>query len=170
MANIFGVRRTDPPDEIISISDRGTDAMLNILLLAGAALAQTDHQKRLMVWLAEHDRKAGGGNGGFYLEDMPFVAESFEQDRQFMVNVVDAASRKTGWEKLYYKPNEEHLRPMLGWFRKRFMRLKFSDIKPDAYDFWLGEMDEDDPALNGFPCCKEHGIFLSWIGCQICNS
>ena len=170
MANIFGVRRTDPPDEMISISNRGTDALLNILLLAGAELAATDQQKRLMVWLGEHDQKAGQGTVGFFLSDMPFAPESFEEDRRFLVDVVDAASRKTGWNKLSYTPNEEHLRPMLGWFRKRFMRLKLSDINPDALNDWLNNMDDDEPAFNGFPRCKTHGVYLSWLGCQVCNN
>ena len=123
-----------------------------------------------MVWLAERDRKTGSGTLGFFIADMPWNAATFDEDRQFMVDVVDAASRRTGWEKLGIKPNEEHLRPMLGWFRKRFVRLKQADINPDILEGWLANMDDDEPALNGFPCCKEHGIYLTWIGCHICNN
>lgn len=170
MANIFGVRHTDSPDALISISDRGAEALFNILVLAASALAETESQKRLTVWLAEHDRNYGVGNVGFFLADMPWDAASFEADRQFMVRVMDAASQKTGWEVLEYRPNAEHLMPMLGWFRKSFVRLKPEDANPEALENWLGDMDDDDPVFHGFPRCQQHGAYLAWCGCHICNS
>ena len=33
MANIFGIRRSDPPEELVSISDRGAEALIDILVL-----------------------------------------------------------------------------------------------------------------------------------------
>ena len=170
MANIFGVRRTDPPEELINIPDRGAEALINILVLAASALAETDSQKRLAVWLAEHDRMLGIGDVGFYLADMPWDAESFEQDRQFMVRVTDAASQKTGWEALEYRPNADHLMPMLGWFRKSFVRLKPADVDLNALENWLDDMDDDDPVFHGFPRCQRHGVYLTWFGCHLCNS
>lgn len=170
MANQFSFRRSDPPEEHISISNRGTDALLNILLLAASELAETESQKRLTVWVAEHDQKVGDGVVGFCIANMPWDAATFEEDKRFMVRVTDAASQKTGWEKLSYRPNAEHLMPMLGWFRKCFVRLKPTDIDPNSLRNWLAQMEEDDPARCGFPKCPHHGIYLTWLGCQICNS
>ena len=169
MANIFSFRRNDPPEEHISIPDRGTDALLNTLLLAASTLAETESQKRLTVWLAEHDRKFGSGAVGFCIANMPWDAATFDEDRRFFVRVTDAASQCTGWERLSYRPNAEHLMPMLGWFRKCFVRLKPEDTDPAFLAAWLDQMDDDDPALNGFPRCPQHGIYLAWCGCQICN-
>lgn len=169
MANIFGIRRSDPPEELVSISDRGAEALIDILVLAASALAETESQKRLTVWLSEHDRNYGVGSVGFYLAEMPWDSASFEEDRQFMVRVTDAASMKTGWDALDYRPNADHLMPMLGWFRKGFVRFRAADINPDALENWLCDMDDDDPVLNGFPRCKKHGTFLAWHGCRICN-
>ena len=170
MANQFSFRRNDPPEDTVSISNRGTDALLNILLLAASELAETESQKRLTVWLAEHDQKVGSGVVGFCIANMPWDPATFEEDRHFMVRVADAASQKTGWEKLAYTPNLTHLMPMLGWFRKCFMRLKETDIDPNALRYWLEQMEEDDPARCGFPRCQQHGVYLTWLGCQICNS
>ena len=86
-----------------------------------------------------------------------------------MVNTVDAASRRTGWEKLSLQPNAERLMPMLGWLRKHFVRLKADAIVPDARTVWLEGMDDDDPVLNGFPKCPRHGIYTTWLGCRICG-
>lgn len=170
MANIFSFRRNDPPDDQVSISDLGTEALLNVLLLAASALAETESQKRLAVWLAEHDCKTGRANLGFCIANMPWDAATFDEDKRFMVRVTDAASQRTGWEKLGYYPKAQHLMPMLGWFRKCFMRLKAEDTDPKYLEAWLANMDDDDPVLNGFPRCRRHGIYLTWLGCQICNN
>ena len=170
MANIFGRSNQDLPDDKICISDLGTNVLISVLVLAGSALAETETQKQLIVWLAEHDQFIGEGFVGFDLSDMPWNPETFDADRKFMVQVVDAASVRTGWEKLPYAPNEPHLRPMLGWFHKAFMRLKKDDLSPDARADWLSDMEPDDPALNGFPRCEKHGCFLTYLGCQVCHA
>lgn len=169
MANIFSFRRNDPPEENISISNMGTDVLIDILVLAASALAETNSQRQLAVWLAERDQRVGSGTVGFCIADMPWDAASFDADRDFMVRVTDAASKRTGWEKLSYHPNADHLMPMLGWFRKCFVRLKPEDINPNVLTQWLADMDEDDPVPNGFPRCARHGLYLSWLGCRICG-
>jgi len=169
MSNIFSVRQSDPPEEKISVSDAGTDALIAVLALAGSALAVSDCQKRLIVWLSEHDRRLGTGYLGFAIADMPWEPETFPQDRAFMVRVVDAASERRGWETLAFPPDEMQLRPILGWFRKRFVRLKLEDISPDARADWLDDMDEDDPTRCGFPRCERHGALLTYLGCQVCH-
>ena len=169
MANIFSVRRSDPPEEQISISDQGTDVLIQILVLAASALAETDSQKRMAVWLAEHDATRGTGSIGFCIADMQWDPASFEADRQFMVRTADAASQRTGWQSLNYWPNAKALMPMLGWFRKGFVRLRAADINAAALPHWLDEMDGDDPVLNGFPRCKKHRTYLTWNGCIACK-
>ena len=77
MGNIFSFRRDDSPENQISISNLGTDVLLDILVLAGSALAETDSEKRLIVWLAEHSRRIGTGTVGFCIADMPWAPETF---------------------------------------------------------------------------------------------
>lgn len=168
--NVFGVRRTDPDEEKITVSDIGAETLLHTLVLAGTALAKTDSQRLLTVWLAEHDHRAGVGGVGFYLADMPWDMTRFETDREFMVDVVDAASKQTGWENLPLPPNAERLMPMLGWLRKRFVRLRPDQVSETALALWQDGMDDDDPALNGFPKCEKHGVYLTWLGCRVCGA
>ena len=169
MAGIFSIRRSDSAEEQISISDTGTNVLLTVLVLAGSALAETDSQRRLIVWLAEQKLNEGVCSG-FSLSEMPWDAESFEADRQFMVRTADAASQRTGWQSLNYWPNAKALMPMLGWFRKGFVRLRAADINAAALPHWLDEMDGDDPVLNGFPRCKKHRTYLTWNGCAVCSN
>ena len=35
---------------------------------------------------------------------------------------------------------------------------------------WLAESEAGDPVWCGFPRCKKHNTFLTYLGCQICNS
>ena len=170
MSNRFSVRRNDPPEEQITVSDLGTDVLISVLVLAGSALAETDSQKCLTVWIAEHDRKIGAGFIGFSISEMPWEPETFDADRQFMVRVCDAASKHTGWNTLAVLPRESELFPILGWFRKRFVRLKPEDIDPYARGDWEDDMEPDDPVLCGFPRCEKHGALLTCLGCQVCHS
>ena len=170
MADIFCVRRSDPDAQKISISDRGTEVLISVLTLACSALAETDSQRRFAVWLAEHDRRLGTGFIGFALAEMPWDPESFAEDRAFLVRAVDAASMRTGWERLPSPPNEPALRPILGWFHKQLLRFQPADMDPYALGDWLGDMEPDDPVLTGFPRCERHGIYKSYLGCRICGS
>jgi len=170
MTNRFSFLRHDPPEAQITVSDAGTDVLISVLALAGSALAETESQKRLIVWISEHDRKIGAGTIGFCVADLPWDAASFEADRQFMVRVCDEASRHTGWETLPYTPNEKNLFPILGWFRKCFARLKAEDTDPFQLADWLDDMEPDDPVLCGFPRCAQHGTLLTCLGCQVCHA
>ena len=169
MSNIFSVRQNDPPEEKITVSDAGTDALIAALLLAGSALAVSDTQKQLIVWLAEHDRRLGAGFLGFCIADMPWSPDTFPQDRAFMVRVVDAASEERGWETLASRPDSVQLRPILGWFRKRFVRFQPEDIAPLSRADWFDDMEDDDPVKNRFPRCPRHGTLLTYLGCQVCH-
>lgn len=169
MANIFSVRQNDPPEEKITVSDAGTDALIAVLSLAGSQLAVSDNQKQLIVWLSEHDRRLGAGFLGFCIADMPWSPETFMQDRNFMVRVVDAASEELGWDTLASKPDAMQLRPILGWFRKRFVRFQAEDIAPQSRAEWFEDMEDDDPVRCGFPRCPRHGTLLSYLGCQVCH-
>lgn len=170
MANVFCVRQSDAPDEKITVDDRGTDILISVLALAGSALAETDSEKRLIVWISEHDRKIGAGFIGFALAEMPWNPETFDSDRAFMVRVCDAASKHTGWDTLSVLPKESELFPILGWFRKRFVRLKAEDIDRYARTDWEEDMEPDDPVLCGFPRCPHHGTLLTCLGCQVCHA
>ena len=169
MLNIFSVRQSDPQEEKITVSDAGADALIAALTLAGSALAVSDNQKQLIVWLAEHDKRLGSGFLGFCIAEMPWSPETFLQDRAFMVRAVDAASEETGWETLACKPDSAQLRPILGWFRKRFVRFQPDDIDPLAKQDWFDDMEDDDPVKTGFPRCPRHGTLLTYLGCQVCH-
>ncbi|MDE7281803.1 MAG: hypothetical protein K2N36_08720, partial [Ruminiclostridium sp.] len=92
--------------ECVRMSNGLTDVFINVLVLSGSNLAQTAEEKRLIVWLAEKDQSnAGIGTVGFDVCEMPWNIEAFKETKTFLLNVIEGAKNKSGWELLEYTPN-----------------------------------------------------------------
>ena len=113
----------------LNMSNGGTSMFINILCLSGGRLAETESQKRFMVFLAEKNQNVIGlGTVGFDIVDMPWDRDSFDEDKAFMLRVIEGAMQKLGWETLGYKPNEEFVTEYLDTFRKLIERMTADDI------------------------------------------
>lgn len=157
--------------EEIHMSNGLTDVFINVLVLSGSALAVTDDEKRIIVWLAEKDQSSVGmGTVGFDICGLPWNKNAFAGNKRFLLNVIEAAKSKDNWFFLDYEPNEELLFPCLDRFSKLISALECIDIDPMALHKWLSAADASDPVLSDFPKCSKHGALLSCFGCQICNN
>ena len=157
--------------ENIGMSNGLTDVFINVLVLSGSIIARTAEEKRLIVWLAEKDQsKVGVGTVGFDVCEMPWNGETFEENRAFLLKVIEAAKNKSGWEFLDYTPNEELLFPCLDKFMQLISKIGTDNFKPEALKEWLEAANPADPVLTDFPKCPKHGTLLSCFGCQICNN
>ena len=157
------------PKESFSMSNRGTDAFLNVLLISGSPLAKTINQKQLLVWLAEKDQVISRGNSGFDITDMPWNVDTFDDDKAFLISVINAALEHKKWELLDYSPNSEIVDSYLEQFKALVTAVTPQIINKAALHDWLSDKDSDDPVNCGFPKCKRHGVMLSFFGCQVCN-
>lgn len=156
-------------DDSLLMSNGGTDVFINILALSGAVIAQTESEKRLMVYLSEKDQIVGRGCVGFAIIEMPWDKETFEADKSFMIKVINGARNKIGWEKLDYSPNEEFVSHYLDTFENLIKRMTADDIREGSLENWFASAEAGDPVYCNFPRCKKHNIFLTRFGCQICN-
>ena len=169
-----GISTSDIPvpsylSDSLKMSNGGTAAFINVLCLSGGRIAKTESQKRLMVFLAEKNQSVFGlGVVGFDIVEMPWSRDSFDEDKTFMLNVVDGARRKLGWETLDYCPDEERMLFYLDKFEKLIERMTKDDIAESALTEWLDEADENDPVRCGFPKCPKHDAYVSSFGCQVC--
>lgn len=159
-----------PQTDDLVLSNGGTDVFLNVLALSGAALARTESEKRLIVYLSERDQTAGRGCAGFAVTEMPWDRESFPADRRFMLRVIAGAQRRTGWERLDYRPDAAFVSRSLNAFACLIRRMTADEIQASALSDWLAQAEPDDPVRCGFPRCERHHTFLTCFGCQICNS
>lgn len=160
---------TEPDDDSLLMSNGGTDVFISILALSGAEIARTESEKRLMVFLSERDQIIGGGCVGFEIVEMPWDRGTFETDKRFLMQVIQGARNRSGWERLDYCPNGEIMSSYLDRFEKLICRMTADDIRKDSLSRWLAEADEEDPVPCHFPRCQKHHTFLTCFGCQICH-
>lgn len=171
MSNIISFNgEVAPDDDSLVMSNGGTDVFISILALSGAVFARTESEKRLMVYLSEKDQITGRGNVGFTIIEMPWATDTFEEDRNFIIKVINGARNKVGWEDLDYSPDEEFISHYLERFENLINRMTINDIREDALRNWLAESEAGDPVYCNFPRCNKHNIFLTCFGCQICNN
>lgn len=152
------------------MSNGGTSMFINILCLSGGVLAKTDSQKRLMVFLAECNQSVyGSGTVGFDIVDMPWDKDSFDEDKAFMLKVIEGAEHKSGWEKLSYTPNEENALCYLDKFRVLIEKMTKDDVNEEVLTEWCKDAEEEYPARRDFCICEKHGAYVGIHGCQVCN-
>lgn len=156
-------------DGSLQMTNIGTAKFINVLCLSGGRLAKTESQKRFMVFLAERNQNCMGlGVVGFDIVEMPWVKDSFEEDKEFMLGVINGVTNKLGWETLDYEPNEEVIFAYMDKFRKLIDRMSVDDIDEENLNEWLLAADADDPVNCGFPKCEKHDTYISAFGCQVC--
>lgn len=169
MGNIITFDKNDT-EVSLSMSNSGTDVFLNVLLISGSPLAETVDQKRLLVFLAEKDQIVSKGCSGFDITELPLAPDTFNEDKAFLISVINAAREQKNWALLDYTPNADIINRYLDKFEAMISAFTVHDINKTALQDWLSDKDSDDPVNCGFPRCRKHGVFLSFFGCQICNS
>ena len=170
MGNIIRLNDKQPAEEWLSMSNGCTDVLLDVLVLAGSALAEKDSEKEQVVWLAQHDQNVVGlGTVGFDITEMPWTKADFASQQVFMLRCIAAAREKLWWEKLEYEPHEELLMPQLDTFESFIRSMTEELVDENERLEWLAEADDDDPQLNGFPVCRKHQVLRSWCGCRFCT-
>ncbi len=158
--------RQRPDLEPVRMSNSLTSVFLSVLSLAASALAQTDRERELAVWFASHDQNVFGvGMVGFDVGGLPWCAEAFAADRDFVLRAVAAAKAKTGWSRLGYEPHEDWVLGRLEGFERLVSAFDIRDAetKANGYSWGFG----DRPGC--FELCPEHAVYLHSAGCILCN-
>lgn len=154
----------------IPMSNGMTAVMITILGLSATALAETEAQKALTVYLLEKDQSCVGiGNVGFALSELPWKRETFKQDKAFFLQALSGIKLEIGWQTLNYEPTKELLFPVVDRLIQLADQLTVDMIDEAATDEWFAAAKEDDPVVTGFPLCKEHRLLLTTFGCHACN-
>lgn len=159
--------------EPLRMKNSSTEVFIETLVLSGSALAKTNREKEFIIWLAQRDQNAvGRGTVGFHLDEMPWVEEDFPEMKQFVLSTIIGVMNRTKWDVLNYEPNEEWIRNTFGHFSRMIQLLEAEHINSQHYWEWITpDVDDDEPTVPvGHPKCKEHEVYLSCLGCVICNS
>jgi len=108
-----------------------TDVFMDVLALNTSALAGSEDEKRLAVWLAQHNQSfLGAGTVGFDIQDMPWSESDFERQKDFLIRGIQAAKTKRLWEKLPYEPLADHVMDVLSRFRLLLEAFQKADVDP----------------------------------------
>jgi hypothetical protein len=168
MSNTIELKRL--PGLSLTMSNGGTSVFINAFGLSGSRIAKTEHEKTLITFLLEKDQSALG-LGMIYLDigDMPWDYNNFENDKTFILSVIEGMKNKSGWETLSFTPNEEFLNQYIQQFEEMILQMEKSDINTGNINKWLKESKADDPANRFFPLCDIHNVFLTIHGCHVCN-
>jgi hypothetical protein len=152
------------------MSNGGTAVFISAFGLSGSRLAKTEHEKRQITFLLEKDQSVYGlGMIYFDIGDMPWDPDNFENDKKFILSVIDGMKNKSGWETLSFAPNEEFLNNYVQQFEEMILQMTKNDINTGNINKWLKEAALNYPADKGFPLCKIHNVFLTVHGCHVCN-
>lgn len=169
MSVIIGV--CEGNEDLLGMSNGGMAVFLSALVLSGSRIAQTQKEKELILWFAEHDDTVRGrGCNGFDVYDIPWSVEHFENEMEFIRKVVRGAQEKSGWETLNYVPPDEYILTYLDSFTRLLSQFDKSRVNPEGYSRWIA--DSQDPRyVHPEPGakCEKHGALLYWNGCIVCN-
>lgn len=175
MGNIISFDGTvSENDDSLSMSNGLTDVFIDYLLLSGSQLAQSESEKRIVVFLAEKQQiKVGIGNVDFDIIEMPWERDSFETDKAFILKMIHHAknllSEQSSWNLLGYEPEQKYSQYALNGFETLIKRMTINNIDEINLMKWLAAAKSNDPINCGFPRCPKHGVLLSVFGCKFCN-
>jgi len=107
MANVITLNGNTPVSEYLHMSNGLTAVFIDAFGLSGSRLVASDMEKRLIVWVLEKNQSAVGiGTVGFEICDMPWEVDYFEDNRKFILSVLESMKSRLGWETLDYSPKQ----------------------------------------------------------------
>jgi hypothetical protein len=76
-----------------------TSVFISVIAIAASILAKNDLQRKIAVWFASHDQGVFGlGLVGFDVSELPWVQEDFDEQKRFILQVIDSTTCQMGWE------------------------------------------------------------------------
>jgi hypothetical protein len=125
-------------------------------------LAGTEWERDLVQWLAEHDQTVFGlGVVSFDLDEIAWTRDAFDDEKAFMLAMIDLAGKRHRWEVLPYDPPfaGQHLAALRALV-ERFQVEHVVDGQTWSWRFDERERDER---------CPTHAVFVHGAGCPICR-
>lgn len=158
--------------ESISMSNGLTSVFLDLLVISGSIIAQTNRERELIIWLAQRDQSIVGiGTVGFDIDEIPWTLKNFETERDFILRTTTSAINGLVWERLDYEPRRDWVIERLEQFQQMINSFERQYINEIHYTDWLQNEDDDNPTIPvGYPKCHIHHVYLSCHGCILCNN
>jgi hypothetical protein len=144
---------------LMQMSNGLSVAVLHVLVMSGSAMATRADERRFVRWLAEDIEPSSRGVGGFDILELPWSTVAFEEERSFMLRVVEDALTTGRWSLLPYEPKRD-------WVVDRLDQLRtiLADMTQP-----LGRPGADGDVVDDAKSCAVHGALLVEGSCVICD-
>jgi hypothetical protein len=158
------------PGTHLEMSNGMTSVFIATLVLSGSTLAQTEREKEWVIWLAARDQGIFGiGTVGFCIGEMPWTQAGFEDEKKFLIRVIEGAKEKLRWDVLNYTPREDWVMECLDTFHNLINLFDPQYINEEKY-YHQWRKDTRKYLSNDLPQCEKHGVYLHWVGCVLCHN
>ena len=158
------------PEISLNMSNGLTSVFISAFGLSGSVLAKTEQEKNLVMYVLEKNQSVFGiGFVDFDIGCMPWDADNFDENKNFILSIVKGMYNETGWEKMSYSPNKQMLTRCINEFEKLIMNMKRDDINIQEINEWFNAKERMEFIKNGFPLCEIHNVLSTIYGCQLCT-
>jgi hypothetical protein len=161
VGNGFTARGSSTGPDRLYLSNGGTDTILDVLTLAGCALAETPWQQNLVLRFADgqrHDR----GFSGFDLGEVPWTPD-WPAEKAFFLAVIDTAIGRHGWDRLRYDP--PYVAGYLGAYREMLIGFTPVPVEGPGWGDWRKA-----PPPEQLTLCPTHFLYQGEFGCRLCDT
>jgi len=143
----------------LRLSNGAAAVFLDVLAPAACELARTGFERGFALLVC--NARIGSGNDGFDLDELPWSGE-WEDERAFLLRVIELARTRFGWELLSYEP------PFVDVYLAEYERL-VQDYRPPVGSVEPARMWDPAPEDAAFRRCLRHGLFLGdYTDCRLC--
>ncbi|MBJ6762827.1 hypothetical protein JGU66_18845 [Myxococcaceae bacterium JPH2] len=138
----------------------------DVLTLAATARARTKWELQLALWLAESDQTILGlGMVGFDVSALGWTLEAFDAQKRFLLEVIDAAMAREGWERLPFQLDDATgVLTLLRQVREMVEQFPREAIPTPQVKTWRWH-----EGLPEYGRCELHHVYLHAAGCILCN-
>jgi hypothetical protein len=159
MGNRIWNRKTG---DSLKMQNGATYVFISVLLLAGSDLAETLWEKEFVTWLGGRDQSIFGlGNVGFDIDDIAWSPGRFDEQKEFIMAMIDTALRRHRWEMLDYDPPYVHIDlAALRTLIEKYTIEMAESAQP--WKRWLGEPES-------LSKCPKHDVYEHAHGCLLCH-
>ncbi|RUS93950.1 hypothetical protein DSM106972_094870 [Dulcicalothrix desertica PCC 7102] len=155
------------------MSNGRTDVVLAVLVTSGSRLALSPREAELVLWLAQRDQsKVGFGMVGFDLSEIPWTLENFDEEKAFMLKIIEGAQAKLGWNVLDFGTPPDVLCGDLEQIHMLVLNLTAEDLikAPQMKIKHHLNTSFDEQMAIELNKCEKHGVLLTEYGCFVCNN
>jgi hypothetical protein len=149
---------TGPRD--LDLTNGATDVFLDVLTLAGCAIAATPWECHLVLHFSDGQR-GSLGTAGFDLGELPWTAD-WPAEKAFLDRLIALALTRHQWDRLGYDP--PYAIGCLTTYREMVAGYEPVPVAAPAWGDWRVP-----PAPELVARCGPHDLFAGHFGCRLCD-